>query len=149
MPLDPSPAIEEAKPSPLAHESVLRDEPRDEPKAEPASTPADAPASEPVRRETSRLESAASRPLGEQDAEPLAAVQPATAAMAAPVPRPEAPRVEPKVLLSNAGLVMVETDSSRAQTAPAAADAAAPVGRPRRDKPKPAPEELVQVETQK
>ena len=63
-------------------------------------------------------------------------------------PRYEAPKVDPKEILSTAGLQMVETDRSKAvQTA--YEPEPVQLGRPRREKPvvQPASEELVQVET--
>lgn len=68
--------------------------------------------------------------------------------------RAEEPRMEPKIdareALSSAGLMMVETDRSKAQPQP---EPETPIhlGRPRRERPK-APaqdDELVQVETRK
>jgi len=65
--------------------------------------------------------------------------------------RYEAPRVDPKELLSSAGLQMVETDSSKArQSAPEPEPEPVRLGRPRREKPAArvaAESELVQVET--
>jgi hypothetical protein len=81
-------------------------------------------------------------------AEPVTAEPPVRAA---PV-RAEAPqpKVDPKALLESAGLVMIETDRSKA---PAATPVEEPqhLGRPRRERPKPQPqdEELQQVETRK
>jgi hypothetical protein len=63
-------------------------------------------------------------------------------------PRYEAPRVDPKEILSTAGLQMVETDRSKSvQTA--YEPEPVQLGRPRREKTavQPASEELVQVET--
>ena len=63
-------------------------------------------------------------------------------------PRQETPRVDPKEILSSAGLQMVETDSSKARQ-PLPEPEPIRLGRPRREKPvvAPASEELVQVET--
>lgn len=68
-----------------------------------------------------------------------------------PPPRVEEPRIDPKELLESAGLVMIETDRSKAIVQPAAAEAPQPVGRPRRERPKPQPQDdpLVQIETRK
>lgn len=66
---------------------------------------------------------------------------------APPAPRPEVPRINPKELLDSAGLVMIETDRSKA---PAVLQPEEPVhlGRPRRERPKlEQEEELKQVET--
>jgi hypothetical protein len=63
-------------------------------------------------------------------------------------PRYEAPKIDPKEILSTAGLEMVETDRSKAvQTA--YEPEPVQLGRPRREKPavEPASDELVQVET--
>jgi len=64
--------------------------------------------------------------------------------------RREEPRIDSKALLESSGLVMIETDRSKA---PLAAPAEEPqhLGRPRRERPKAGPqeEELQQVETRK
>ena len=67
---------------------------------------------------------------------------------APPVPRAEEPRVDPKALLESAGLVMIETDRSKAPVQPQAEEPQH-LGRPRRERPKAQPqdEELVQIET--
>jgi hypothetical protein len=64
--------------------------------------------------------------------------------------RVEEPRIDSKSLLESSGLVMIETDRSKAQYTPQA-EAAQPLGRPRRERPRPMPqeEELQQVETRK
>ena len=65
-------------------------------------------------------------------------------------PRVEEPRIDAKQLLSDSGLVMVETDRAKATVQPVEAEETSPpVGRPRRERPKALPqdEELVQVET--
>jgi hypothetical protein len=67
-------------------------------------------------------------------------------------PPPPAPRVDPKELLDQAGLVMIETDRSKAPAPqPAQQEEPAHVGRPRRERTKPAQaeEELQQVETKR
>lgn len=68
-----------------------------------------------------------------------------------PPPRVEEPRVDPRELLESAGLVMIETDRSKAHVQAPAAEAPPPMGRPRRDRPKPPPQDdsLVQIETRK
>jgi hypothetical protein len=64
--------------------------------------------------------------------------------------RREEPRIDSKALLESSGLVMIETDRSKA---PLAAPAEEPLqlGRPRRERAKSTPqeEELQQVETRK
>ncbi len=80
----------------------------------------------------------------------------------APVPRyeqapaqergAEQPRIDPKVLLENDGLVMIETDRSKAPPPPALEVPQQHLGRPRRERQKPMPQqedELQQVETRK
>lgn len=64
--------------------------------------------------------------------------------------RAEEPKIDPKVLLESAGLVMIETDRSKAPPAPAAEEPPH-LGRPRRERPKSTPqdEELQQVETKR
>jgi len=66
-------------------------------------------------------------------------------------PRRAEPRIDPKPILEDAGLVMVETDRSKAKVVPEMEEPAH-VGRPRSERPKPpAPEsdELVQIETKR
>ncbi|HEU4353342.1 MAG TPA: Rne/Rng family ribonuclease [Burkholderiales bacterium] len=67
-----------------------------------------------------------------------------------PTPRIEPPKIDSKALLESDGLVMIETDRSKAPAAPAE-EASPQLGRPRRERPKPSPqdEELQQVETRK
>jgi len=67
----------------------------------------------------------------------------------AEAPRAEAPRIDAKQLLNDSGLVMIETDRSKAPVQPQAEDAPQHLGRPRRERPKTQDEELQQVETKK
>ena len=67
-------------------------------------------------------------------------------------PRMQQPRVDPKVLLESDGLVMIETDRSKAPPPPALEVPQQHLGRPRRERQKPLPQqedELQQVETRK
>jgi ribonuclease E len=67
-------------------------------------------------------------------------------------PRREEPKVDAKVLLESSGLVMIETDRSKAPVALPPEEPSQPLGRPRRARPSmPAPheDELQQVETRK
>lgn len=93
--------------------------------------------------------------------EPAAARIEEQAPAPAPVPRyeqapaqerrAEQPRIDPKVLLENDGLVMIETDRSKAPP-PALEVPQQHLGRPRRERQKPMPQqedELQQVETRK
>lgn len=67
-----------------------------------------------------------------------------------PAPQVVQPKVDAKELLESDGLVMIETDRSKAPVTPVE-EAPQQLGRPRRERPKPAPqdEELQQVETRK
>ena len=65
----------------------------------------------------------------------------------AEAPQPHEPKIDPKELLDSAGLVMIETDRSKATTAPEPEEPQH-LGRPRRERPKPGDDgELQQVET--
>jgi hypothetical protein len=66
-------------------------------------------------------------------------------------PRREEPKVDSKALLESSGLVMIETDRSKATTIAPPVEEPQHLGRPRRERPKPLPqdEELQQVETRK
>ncbi len=105
---------------------------------EPSSDPAPAPRPEEPRMEQApREEPRAPEPLRQE-------------ASRVEAPKVETPaRIDPKEVLSRAGLQMVETDSSKARQ-PAPAPEPVQLGRPRRERP-PAPvaaeTELVQVET--
>ena len=112
------------------------DEPHGEetlPPPVPAETPVQAPTpvmhAEPVTAEPVRSEPVRAEPRRE----------------------PQQPRIDPKALLESAGLVMIETDRSKAQVAAPAVEEPQQLGRPRRERTKPATqeEELQQVETRK
>lgn len=67
-------------------------------------------------------------------------------------PRVEEPRIDAQQLLSDSGLVMIETDRAKAQVQPPAIEESQPqIGRPRRERARPTAqdEELVQIETRK
>lgn len=116
---------------------------RDEPHAEetlPPPVQAQQPAPEPMRAET-------------RQPEPMHA-EPVTAEPARPSPvrhEPQQPRVDPKVLLESAGLVMIETDRSKAPAVSAPAEEPLHLGRPRRERSKAQAQddELQQVETKR
>ncbi len=63
-----------------------------------------------------------------------------------PAPAPAAPLPDPKTLLSSSGLVMIETDPSRAKSY-TLEEEKVQLGRPRRERPKRVEEPLMQVET--
>jgi ribonuclease E len=131
----------------------------------PAGAPPSFLMKEEQLREDQRREALArskEEPGGEETLPPSARVQQPEAVHAEPVsaepvrsepvrsePAPQ-PKIDSKALLESSGLVMIETDRSKA---PAAAPAEEPLhlGRPRRERPKPAPqdEELQQVETKR
>ena len=127
----------------MAHEGDMQ------PHQEAASEPAHAPAprmADHVREEAPRVEA----PQVEAPRVEAPRVEtPRAEALRVEAPRVEAPRIDPKELLSNAGLQMVETDSSKARQ-PVPEPEPVQLGRPRREKPA-APAvvetELVQVET--
>ncbi len=105
-------------------------------------------------------------PREEPKAQAFVAEAPAPVAVAAPAPQvvhapvapverpaqvstlqPTAPKADPKELLSNSGLVMIETDPSRPKSYQLE-DERDQLGRPRRERPKQgSAEELMQVET--
>lgn len=66
-----------------------------------------------------------------------------------PARKVEEPRIDAQQLLSDSGLVMIETDRAKATVQPQQVDEAQPLGRPRRERAKPPAqdEELVQIET--
>jgi hypothetical protein len=68
-----------------------------------------------------------------------------------PPPRVEEPTVDSKALLESAGLVMIETDRSKAPPQPHVEEEPQHLGRPRRErlKPQPQDEQLEQVETKR
>jgi hypothetical protein len=77
---------------------------------------------------------------------PVPAPQPVEQPASVVTARAEVPKVDAKEVLSGAGLVMIETDPSRAKSY-VLEEAPVQLGRPRRERPKQAPEELKQVET--
>jgi hypothetical protein len=64
---------------------------------------------------------------------------------------PQPPKIDPKVLLESAGLVMIETDRSKAPAVSVPVEEPLHLGRPRRERPKPQAQddELQQVETKR
>ena len=90
-------------------------------------------------------------PVREERQERAAPLPPRVERAAPPLPRVEEPRIDPKELLESAGLVMIETDRSKAAVQAPAVEAPQPTGRPRRERPKPPPQDdpLVQIETRK
>ena len=81
-------------------------------------------------------------------AEPVRQEEPARPTL--PEPREE-PKIDSKALLESSGLVMIETDRSKAPVGLPVEEPLQPLGRPRRERPKPShqEEELQQVETRK
>jgi ribonuclease E len=144
-----------AAPSFLMKEEQLREDQRrealarrDEPHAEETLPPplqAQQPAPEMREPEPRQPE--------QRQPEPMHA-EPVTAEPARPSPlRHEAqqPKIDPKVLLESAGLVMIETDRSKAPAVSVSAEEPLHLGRPRRERSKPPAQddELQQVETKR
>jgi len=111
---------------------------RDEPHAEetlPPPVQAQQPAAEPMHADSRQAE-----PMHAEPARP------------SPVRHePQQPKIDPKVLLESAGLVMIETDRSKAPVASAPVEEPLHLGRPRRERSKPQAQddELQQVETKR
>ncbi len=126
---------------------------RDEPHAEetlPPPVQAQQPAPETRQPETRQPEPRQPEP---RQPEPMHA-EPVTAEPARPSPvrhEQQPPKIDPKVLLESAGLVMIETDRSKATVASAPAEEPLHLGRPRRERSKPPAQddELQQVETKR
>jgi hypothetical protein len=108
--------------------------PRPQAQAYVAEPPAPAPAPAPAYDPSPVVQAAA----------PIIDHSPTPAPAPAPVAR--APQADPKEVLSTAGLVMIETDPSRAKSY-TLEEEKVQLGRPRREKPKQAQEQLMQVET--
>jgi ribonuclease E len=126
---------------------------RDEPHAEETMPPpvqVQQPA--PEMREPESRQPEARQPEARQP-EPMHA-EPVTAEPARPSPvrhEPQPPKIDPKVLLESAGLVMIETDRSKAPVVSAPVEEPLHLGRPRRERSKPPAQEdeLQQVETKR
>lgn len=103
-------------------------------------------------REDQRREALArlQEPSGEETLPPPAAPQAEVEQPAPRVVEQPQPRVDSKALLESDGLVMIETDRSKAPVQPLA-EQPQQLGRPRRERSKPLSqeEELKQVETRK
>jgi hypothetical protein len=111
---------------------------RDEPHAEetlPPPVQAQQPAAEPIHADSRQAEPMHAEPMR---AEPVRH-------------EPQQPKIDPKVLLESAGLVMIETDRSKAAVVSAPAEEPLHLGRPRRERSKPQAQddELQQVETKR
>jgi hypothetical protein len=121
-----------------------KEEPGTEETLPPArvETPVEAPTpvmhAEPVTAEPARSEPVRSEPVRSE--EPI---------RAEPKREPQQPRIDPKALLESAGLVMIETDRSKAPAPAPTEEPQQHLGRPRRERPKPPSQDddLQQVET--
>jgi hypothetical protein len=136
----PSPAAEVRQEQPR-YEAIREEQRREAQRIEDA-----------LRAEEARIEQP--QPVLQHVA-PVERTQPAEVQPSEPVQRAEPirieePKVDSKALLESSGLVMIETDRSKAQYTPEA-ETAQPLGRPRRERARPMPqeEELQQVETRK
>jgi ribonuclease E len=141
-----------APPSFLMKEEQLREDQRREAlmrKDEP-------PGEETLPPPAERVEAPVQAPTPVMHAEPVTA-EPARSEPVRSEPRrepreprePQQPRIDPKALLESAGLVMIETDRSKAPAPAPAEEPQQHLGRPRRERPKPPPQDddLQQVET--
>jgi hypothetical protein len=101
------------------------------------------------RREAQRLEDLIRAEEAKQEQQPLPLPVEELVRREDPVRREE-PKIDSKALLESSGLVMIETDRSKAQFS-LPSEEPQQLGRPRRERPKPLPqeEELQQVETRK
>jgi ribonuclease E len=134
-----TPAAQEYSPAPV-QEPEVRPEPRREPEPRMEQPEASMEQFEP-RVEHPELREEPPEPRVEREE------RPARAPVTAPVPR-----IDPKEVLESAGLVMIETDRSKAAAVIApAAEEPAHLGRPRRERAQRTPqeEELQQVETKR
>jgi hypothetical protein len=140
--------VKEGRQESERHEAV-REEQRQEALRRQEAPREELPREEPKREEPKREEPKYEEPKREEPraAEPA----PAPAPMAAPVPQRREPKIDSRALLESSGLVMVETDRSKAAEVAPPAEQPQRLGRPRRERPKPLPqdEELQQVETRK
>ena len=110
------------------------------------------PAAEPpaflVRQEAATIQPPREEASRQEVVEPARQDSPRAEVAGAEAP----PKLDPKRLLEESGLVMIETDRSKAVTVqPPAPEEPVRLGRPRRDRPKPPPQEedLQQVETKR
>jgi ribonuclease E len=122
------------------HEAIREDQRREAQRLEEALRAEEARSEEPVRHEVAPV----------PHAEPVARYEEPVQRREEPPVRREEPRIDSQALLESSGLVMIETDRSKAQVA-APAEEPQHLGRPRRERPKSTPqeEELQQVETRK
>ena len=115
----------------------------------PAQAPSPVMHAEPVTAEPARAEPVRSEPVR---SEPVRA-EPVRAEPVRTEPRrePQQPRIDPKALLESAGLVMIETDRSKAPAPTPMEEQQPHLGRPRRERPKPPSQDddLQQVETKR
>lgn len=115
-------------------------------------SPVAAPSEPSVRQEQPRYEAIREEQRREAQRleEAMRAEQPRIEEPRPQEPRHEEPKIDARELLETSGLVMIETDRSKAQYAPQS-EAPQQLGRPRRERSRATPqeEELQQVETRK
>ncbi len=128
--------MKEPRREPASHE-LIREEQQKEARRREEVRP-----EEPERQEPQQQETRHEEPRGEAPRREEARRE---------EPRREAPKTDSKALLESSGLVMVETDRSKAAQIAPQPEEPQHLGRPRRERPKPAPQEeaLQQVETRK
>ncbi len=118
---------------------------------EPVMSSADKPLAERslTSAETTVGESVATPSVAREETQPLPATFTQTAEPRRPQPSPVATvAVDPQAMLNDAGLVLIETDRRKAQTTQSEPEPVK-LGRVRPERPRPADEALVQIETEK
>jgi len=142
-----------APPSFLMKEEQLREDQR----REALARSKEEPGTEETLPPPARVETPLEAPTPVMHAEPVTA-EPARSepvrsepVYAEPKREPQQPRIDPKALLESAGLVMIETDRSKAPAPAPVEEPQQHLGRPRRERPKPPTQDddLKQVETKR
>jgi ribonuclease E len=133
----------EAQSAPLRHEPQSYEAVREEQRREAQRLAREEPVHEEPRQQEPKHE--------EPKHEELRHEEPKREEARQKQPRYEAPKLDSKTLLESSGLVMIETDRSKAATIAPQSDEPQALGRPRRERAKAQPqeEELQQVETRK
>jgi hypothetical protein len=107
------------------------------------------PAGEETLPPPAQVQAPVETPSPVMHAEPVTAEPRAEPVRAEPVRSGPQPKIDPKTLLESDGLVMIETDRSKAPVSTPAVEEPQHLGRPRRERPKAQEEELQQVETKR
>lgn len=134
-----------------AIEPSVATETQTEPPPEPVVASADNPVAERglTSAETTVADSVATPSVEREERQPLPATFTQTAEPRRPQPSPVATvAVDPQAMLNDAGLVLIETDRAKTQTTQSEPEPVK-LGRVRPERPRPADEALVQIETDK